>query len=135
MYKTALNAAFLFAAISVILGAFGAHALQKILDAKNLASFETAVKYQMYHSFALAIAGCVHGYFPSKWVRRASTMFIVGIMLFSGSIYTMVALKSTGDIGLGKLGLITPIGGAFLILGWLFLLLGINGGKRKEQAI
>ena len=130
MYKPALNAAFLFAAISVILGAFGAHALQKILDAKNLASFETAVKYQMYHSFALAIAGCVYAYFPSKWVKRASTMFIVGIMLFSGSIYTMVALKSTGDIGLGKLGLITPIGGVFLILGWLFLLLGINGKDR-----
>jgi uncharacterized membrane protein YgdD (TMEM256/DUF423 family) len=80
----------------------------------------------MYHSFALAIAGCVYANFPSKWVKRASTMFIVGIMLFSGSIYIMVALKSTGDIGRGKLGLITPIGGVFLILGWFFLLLGIN---------
>jgi uncharacterized membrane protein YgdD (TMEM256/DUF423 family) len=131
MHKPALNAAFIFAALSVILGAFGAHALQAILDSKQLASFETAVKYQMYHSFALAIAGILYGHFPSKWIRRATNLFIAGIILFSGSIYLLVSLKATSDIGLGKFGLITPLGGILLILAWICLLMGVNARSTK----
>jgi len=126
MYKPALNAAFLFAAICVIVGAMGAHMLKSILSPAMLDSYETAVKYQFYHSFALATAGVIYTAFPGKWIKRATWMFITGTILFSGSIYLLVALKSTADIGLGKLGLLTPIGGIFLILGWVFLLIGVN---------
>ena len=135
MYKPALNAAFLFAAICVIVGAMGAHMLKSILPPSLLESYETAVKYQFYHSFALAFAGMLYMVFPGKWIKRATWMFVTGIVLFSGSIYLLVALKSTADIGLGKLGLLTAIGGIFLILGWLFLLIGINVRKNKNAIV
>lgn len=130
MYKPALNASFIFAALAVIIGAMGAHALKEHLTSDLLASYETAVKYQFYHSFALLFAGVLALPFPSKWIHRATWCFITGIILFSGSIYLLVYLKSTADIGLGGLGAITPIGGLFFILGWLCLLIGIN--KRKS---
>ncbi len=126
MNKLALNAAFIFAAIAVILGAMGAHALKPILSEDMLASFETAVKYQIYHSFALFGTGIMSVYLNNKWIKRAIWAFIVGIILFSGSIYLLVYLKSTLTIGLGGLGLITPIGGVLFILGWLCLLIAVN---------
>jgi len=126
MYRPALTAAFLFALIGVITGAMGAHALRPHLTDELLASYETAVKYQFYHSFALAIAGILHQAFPSAWIRRATWAFLGGILLFSGSIYCLVYLKATASVGLGGLGILTPIGGFFFIAGWLFLLLGIR---------
>lgn len=130
MYKPALNAAFIFAIIGVMVGAMGAHALRDVLSADMKVSFETAVKYQFYHSFALAFAGCLHLAFPSPWIRRATWALIAGILLFSGSIYLLVYLKTTSSIGLGGLGILTPIGGVFFILGWLFMFLGINAKKK-----
>ncbi len=130
MYKPALIAAFLFALIGVIVGAMGAHALRPLLTPDLRDSYETAVKYQFYHSFALAITGILYQNFPSAWMRRATWAFFTGIILFSGSIYLLVYLKTTNSIGLGGLGILTPIGGVFFILGWLSLLLGINGQKK-----
>lgn len=131
MFKPAINAAALFALLAVILGAMGAHELKKHLTSDLLSSFETAVKYQFYHSFALLFAGALYLAFPSKWIKRATWCFIIGIFLFSGSIYTLVYLQATSEIGLGGLGALTPIGGLFFIMGWLFLLFGIN--KRKAN--
>jgi len=125
VYKPALTAAFLFAAVGVILGAMGAHALRGKLEPGLLDSYETAVRYQLYHSFALTIAGILYGTFPNKWIKSATWLFIGGIILFSGSIYLLVALKSTSDIGLGKLGLLTPIGGVLMIAGWLSMIFAI----------
>ncbi len=130
MYKPALTAAILFALIGVIVGAMGAHALRPILTPDLRDSYETAVKYQFYHSFALAIAGILHLAFPSAWIRRATLAFIAGIILFSGSIYLLVYLKTTASLGLAGLGILTPIGGLFFILGWLCLLAGINVKKK-----
>jgi uncharacterized membrane protein YgdD (TMEM256/DUF423 family) len=130
MYKPALTAAFLFALTGVIVGAMGAHALRPILTPELRDAYETAVKYQFYHSFALAITGILHLSYPSTWIRRATWAFLTGIILFSGSIYLLVYLKTTNSIGLGGLGILTPIGGVFFILGWLFLLLGINRHKK-----
>jgi uncharacterized membrane protein YgdD (TMEM256/DUF423 family) len=126
IYRPALNAAIIFAALCVIIGAMGAHALKGILSDELLATYETAVRYQFYHSLALAFAGSVYYVFPSVWVRRATWAFIAGIILFSGSIYLLVYLKQTANLGLSKLGILTPIGGLFLIVGWIFLLIGIN---------
>jgi len=124
MYKPALIAGALFAALAVILGAFGAHALKAIMPPDQLMVFETGVRYQFYHSFALLITGMVYSSVLSKSIRIASSFFITGIVLFSGSLYTMTLL-SAGGMSLGYIGIITPIGGLFFIAGWIFLFLGI----------
>lgn len=125
VYKTALIASFIFAIIGVIIGAFGAHKLKEMMAPELLASFETGVRYQFYHVFALAIAGLLFMAFPSQKIVYATWFFIVGILMFSGSIYVLTYMKGTQHIGLGKLGLITPIGGLLLIIGWGMLLLSL----------
>lgn len=135
MYKPALTTAIICAIIGVIVGAMGAHALKNYLTAtlgdpikvaNLLSTYETAVRYQFYHSFALAFTGLLYISFPHVWIRRATWLFLTGIILFSGSIYALVYLKATGDVGLRQLGILTPIGGIFFILGWGALLLGIK---------
>ncbi|HRP90843.1 MAG TPA: DUF423 domain-containing protein [Edaphocola sp.] len=124
MNKKAIIAAAIFGMLAVILGAFGAHALKEKLTPELLNTFETGVKYQMYHAIALLAVGVLSGIAPSKWLNRSAIMFIIGILLFSGSIYALVALKHSGAVGLMGFGMITPIGGLFFILGWLMILLG-----------
>jgi len=124
MYKPALIAGALFAALAVIFGAFGAHALKAILPTDQLMVFETGVRYQFYHSFALLITGILYASFPFKPVRLASSFFITGIVLFSGSLYAMTLLSTSGT-SLGPIGIVTPIGGLFFIAGWILLFLGI----------
>ena len=129
MHKQAVVAAAIFGMLAVILGAFGAHALKQKLEPELLNTFETGVKYQMYHAIALLGVGLAFAHLPAAWVARASLMFIIGIILFSGSIYAIVAMKHTGSVGMKGLGIITPIGGVFLILGWLMLLIGAISKK------
>jgi len=107
-------------AISVILGAFGAHALKDSLTASNrLETYETAVKYQMYHSLALILLGILMLHFQHKFLNYASYSFIIGIIIFSGSLYALCAS------GISKLGAITPIGGLFLIVAWILFAIGV----------
>ncbi|MBS1589409.1 MAG: DUF423 domain-containing protein [Bacteroidetes bacterium] len=122
MYRTALVAGTILGALSVILGAFGAHALRQILSPDQLQIFETGVRYQMYHAFALLACGLLSFHLPLKLLKRATQFFITGIVLFSGSLYLLVGLKASGQIGLGGVGILTPIGGLFFILGWVFML-------------
>ncbi|MFT4062833.1 MAG: DUF423 domain-containing protein [Edaphocola sp.] len=133
IFKPALNAAFIFAILGVSIGAMGAHALRASLtEAGQMDSFETAVKYQFYHSFALLFAGFLHTVFPSAWVRRATWMFVAGILLFSGSIYLLVYFHAAHVAFPRPMALLTPIGGVCFIVGWLFLLIGINSkGKTR----
>lgn len=126
MHKPALILDAIFGALAVILGAFGAHALKAILTPDLLQTFETGVKYQFYHSFALLIAGIIYMAYPNKSIKLASTFFTIGILLFSGSLYLLAMLKATSQVGLGGIGIITPIGGLFFILGWLMLVLGVS---------
>ena len=104
---------------SVILGAFGAHALKKILSVERLESFETGVRYQMYAAFFLLIAGYILKFDTSsqKWI---SILMIAGTMLFSFSIY-FLSLQDYLGANLKFLGPITPLGGLFMILAWLML--------------
>ncbi len=104
----------LSAAIAVTLGAFGAHALKSRLDPRDLETFETAVRYQMYHAFALLAAGWViaHG---APGAANAAWAFVAGSLIFCGSLYLLVA---TGQRWLGA---VTPLGGIAFILGWLLL--------------
>ncbi len=125
MNKTFLITGSFLAALAVILGAFGAHGLKKVVDADAVAIFQTGVQYQMYHSLALLAAGILFEKFPFKWLKWAGNCFITGIVLFSGSLYLMTALKAMDNGSLTAAGIITPFGGIFFILGWLFLGLGL----------
>ena len=125
MHKNFLITASLFGALAVALGAFGAHGLKKIVDPDTVAVFQTGVQYQMYHTLALLLSAIIFEKFPNKWIKYAGTFFIIGIILFSGSLYLVTALKATEHVGLNGVGIITPFGGLFFIAGWLFLFLGI----------
>lgn len=105
--------------LAVILGAFAAHGLQNSVDAKFLAVFRTGVDYQFYHSFALLLTGVImHVFSPSTLFKVAGIAFIVGVVIFSGSLYLYVF--TTNKV----FGMITPIGGLSFIIGWLLLSIG-----------
>ena len=110
--------------VTIILGAFGAHALQEILDVNQLKSFETGVRYQMYHVLALFFVN-TYGGFTEKNKIWISNLFILGIIMFSGSIFAI-----TFGVEAKYLWFITPIGGLFFILGW-FLMAILLMIKRK----
>ncbi|MDR6516820.1 DUF423 domain-containing protein [Chryseobacterium camelliae] len=107
--------------LSVILGAFGAHALKKILSVERLESFETGVRYQMYAAFFLLIIGYILKFETTseKWV---SILMIAGTILFSFSIY-LLSLQDYLGANLKFLGPITPLGGLMMILSWGMLIL------------
>ena len=126
MHKGFLQWAALLGALAVGLGAFGAHGLKSIVPPETVTAFETGVRYQFYHVFALLAVAILHEKAPGKWLRYAGICFLLGILLFSGSLYLLTALKATETVGAEKFGLITPFGGLFFIAGWLLLLLGVG---------
>lgn len=106
----------LLGALSVAGGAFGAHALKGKLTESALASFETGIRYQMYHALALLLVAILIGQYPTaKGLVLVGWCFIAGIVLFSGSLYglTLGGIKAFGPV--------TPLGGLALIAGWGFL--------------
>lgn len=119
-------AAFL-GALTVALGAFGAHALKAVLSPAGLTTYETAVRYQMYHVVALLITGILMNKAASpkeqKLLTRAGLFFIDGIVLFSGSLYFIVAKPFLGIEGLPWVGVITPMGGLLWMVAWVLLAL------------
>jgi len=110
-------------ALAVVLGAFGAHALKKILSEAQLKSFETGVKYQMYHALVLLIIGFN---FNLETISEKYMVycFTAGILLFSFSIYGLV-ISSAKNKKIKFLGPVTPLGGLFLIVGWALLFYSI----------
>ncbi len=121
MHKKILITSAIFAALSVILGAFAAHALTDVLNANQHKTFETAVKYQMYHALAMALCATLYLQKPSKSLQYASILFCIGIVLFSGSLYSLIFLNLFNIEGFKFIGAITPIGGLSFIIGWLML--------------
>lgn len=112
--------------LGVVLGAFGAHKLKQLVPAESVHTFQTGVQYQMYHAFALLIAGLLGERIAvNSQLTWAGWCFFIGVLLFSGSLYALVALKATNKVGLGGLGILTPIGGLFFIAGWLLLVLAV----------
>jgi len=113
--------------LSVILGAFGAHALKKILSVERLESFETGVRYQMYAAFFLLVIGYILKFETSseKWT---SILMIAGTFLFSVSIY-FLSLQDYLGVNLKFLGPITPLGGLLMILSWLMLIFHFAKGR------
>ena len=111
--KSLLVIGSVFAALSVLMGAFGAHGLKNRLSIEDLAIFETAVRYQMYHALGLLLMGLVSFYLTEKLVSTPAYILILGIIVFSGSLFLVVFTN------LRWFGAITPIGGLCLIIGWL----------------
>ncbi len=110
-------------ALAVILGAFGAHALSARLTANLLDTFETGVRYEMYHALALlAVAFAISRYGSSGLLTASGWLFIIGTVLFSGSLYILSLT------GVRWLGAITPFGGLAFIAGWLCLAIGFWRG-------
>lgn len=106
--------------LGVILGAYGAHGLKSKLPAELLNAFQTGVEYQMYHSLALLIACMLSYQWPeSQFIRWSAYLFLVGIFMFSGSLY-LLSLT-----GFKIFGPVTPLGGLVLISAWLLLTVGI----------
>jgi len=133
MHKGFLIIASILGALSVGLGAFGAHALKQIVPEESVATFETGVRYQFYHTFALIAVGILFQPFPGKWLVWSGWLFIVGIILFSGSLYLLTVLKGTNTVGLKGIGIITPFGGLFFIAGWICLLVGIIANSSSKS--
>ena len=108
---------------AVIFGAFGAHILKKILTEPQIQIFETGVRYQFYHTFALVAAALVSRYASRRWSEAAAWLFLAGIALFSGSLY-LLSLSEFLEFGHFEnvIGPVTPIGGVLFIAGWICLL-------------
>ena len=122
-------------AIGVALGAMAAHFLKSKLETglitdSNLQAFETAAKYQLYHSLALFAIAIFVDKFDSKLISKAGYCFMAGIVLFSGSLYLLTTAKLMGLGDMRWLGPITPIGGIFFIAGWL--LIAFAGMKKNK---
>ncbi|MEH6680649.1 MAG: DUF423 domain-containing protein [Sediminicola sp.] len=119
MNKTILVTAMFIGATAVLLGAFGAHGLEKLVDAPAVDTFGTGTTYQMYHAFFLMFLGLL----PSVSVRTKKVVFytvLLGIILFSGSIYGL-ATNSLTDFDFKKIGFLTPLGGSLLIFAWIYM--------------
>ena len=116
MQKIALISGAIFAFLAVAICAFGAHGLQALLSANERTdTFETAVKYHMYHALALLLTGLLLQFFPGKLLENSVWLFIAGIIIFSGSLY----LLSITNIRF--LGAITPFGGLCFLIAWAML--------------
>jgi uncharacterized membrane protein YgdD (TMEM256/DUF423 family) len=118
-----------FALLAVVLGAFAAHGLKAVLDGQQLALFETASRYQMYHALALLVVGVMltNPQFSRSLLKLAAIAFILGIILFSGSLY-LLAL-----VGASWLGAITPLGGIAFLSGWLMTMIAALKPVRQSD--
>ena len=123
MNKKLLITGSVFGIIAIILGAFAAHGLEKLVDDKAIKSFETGVRYQMYHAFFLLILG------SSSFIKEKAKSYMlilvsIGVVFFSFSIYAL-ATNSLSGFDFKTIAFITPIGGLLLILAWIILLINI----------
>jgi len=115
--KIHLTLASVLGFLAVVLGAFGAHALKEKLSIESLNSFETGVRYMMYHALAILFINAYAG-FTNHLKHRISILFFIGVLFFSGSIFAITAV----GIPSKSIWFITPLGGLFLIFGWLIMI-------------
>lgn len=128
MNKKLLITGLILGILAIILGAFAAHGLETLVDADSINSFETGVRYQMYHAFLLLILGST-SFVSDKVKSRLLILIILGVVFFSFSIYGL-ATNDLTSFNFKTIGFITPIGGIILILAWLLMLINILKTKR-----
>ena len=122
-----IKVAILFCTTSVVLGAFGAHLLKDLLTEHQLSSFQTGIRYQMFHGLSILILALNKNYFTEK-LNRVLQLMSVGIILFSLSIY-LLNLQELLELPLSFLGPVTPLGGLFLIVSWILLFFNVKKNK------
>jgi uncharacterized membrane protein YgdD (TMEM256/DUF423 family) len=127
MNKKILFTAAIFGLLSVVFGAFGAHGLKSLISNEAIQSFETGVRYQMYHAILLLIVGS-SSYLKPKSKNAIFYLVLIGIILFSGSIYGLATNELT-SFDFKTIALLTPIGGLLLIISWIVLLINIARNK------
>jgi len=125
MNKTFLITAAIIGALSVALGAFGAHGLKDKLNEYTLGIFETAVRYQFYHVFALLTVGLLFQSYNNGWMLWSGILFIAGMILFCGSLYLLTYFIANNNESMKWLGAVTPFGGLCFIAGWVCIAIGI----------
>lgn len=130
MSKKVITTAALLGMIAIILGAFGAHALKKVLSTEELLTFETGVRYQMYHALFLLFIGLSTS-LTEKKQKIIYYLTLFGVLLFSGSLY-FLATNSLTTFDFKKIGFITPIGGVLLISAWATLLFDFFKNNKKK---
>ena len=113
----------LLGAITIAIGAFGAHGLKSVVSEEAVRTFETGVRYQMYHTLAL-LALAFFNQLPSQILVRVFRFFVAGILFFSGSIY-LLTFKEVLPFSVSFLGPVTPLGGLLFICGWVYLGYGV----------
>nr|WP_298996883.1 DUF423 domain-containing protein [uncultured Allomuricauda sp.] len=131
MKRTFLITGVILGLIGILLGAFGAHGLERITDYEGLDSFETGVRYQMYHAFFFLFLGIWDG-LSGKSAVILYRLTLTGVILFSGSIYVLVIGKAL-SFDLKYLGPVTPVGGVLLITSWILLLYCILNKKTMSS--
>lgn len=114
-----IAAAALLGLLAVVGGTFAAHVLPKYIDEQAMHTFEVAVRYHMYHALATLAAVWVYQRWPGRLPIAAGWLFVIGVLLFSGSLYLLVSTD------MKWLGMITPLGGTSFIVGWLLLALAV----------
>ncbi|SDS27076.1 DUF423 domain-containing protein [Winogradskyella sediminis] len=128
MDKKLLVAGSILGILGIILGAFAAHGLEKLVDANAIKSFETGVRYQLYHGFFLLILGGTS--FVNLKMKNIIFYFVLaGVLCFSGSIYGL-ATNNLSSFDFKTIAMITPLGGLLLIIAWVVMLIGI---LRKQK--
>lgn len=130
MNKTILISASLLGILSVILGAFGAHALKELIPVESQQTFETGVRYQMYHALLLLFVGSTT-LLEQKTKKIIYYLVVIGLILFSGSIYGL-ATNDLSSFNFKSIGFVTPIGGLLIILAWVFMLIGFMNISSKK---
>jgi uncharacterized membrane protein YgdD (TMEM256/DUF423 family) len=128
MERKITSVAALMGITAIILGAFGAHALKKQLSIEQLGSFETGVKYQMYHALFLLFLG-MNTFLHEKVKKTVFQLVVFGVFFFSGSIYLLTTKAITG-VDFKFIGIVTPIGGVLLIMAWSVLFWNVWRAKR-----
>ena len=129
MDKKIISTGAIFGMLAIILGAFGAHALKKVLSLEQLSTFETGVRYQMYQALFLLFIGIMTD-LSQKAKKIIYNLVLFGVILFSGSIY-LLATNTLTSFDFKVIGFVTPIGGLLLIQAWGVLLFNII--KKKQQ--
>lgn len=118
-HKSILVSGSVFMALGVLIGAFGAHGLKSQLSPDMMQVYKTGVEYLFYHAIGLMIVGLTGFHIHSRWLFRAGILILLGIVLFSGSLFAL-ALS-----GIKILGIITPFGGVSFVVGWIFFAIGL----------
>jgi uncharacterized membrane protein YgdD (TMEM256/DUF423 family) len=124
--KNILLTGIVMAGAAVILGAFGAHGLKKIVTPEQLEVFKTGVQYQFYHALGMMLTALIAQQIEHNLIKRAAWMFFSGILAFSGSLYLMTLFYALNTEGVKWIGAVTPIGGLLFITGWIMLGFGIS---------